>query len=241
MEYELYHYGIKGMRWGVRRTPAQLGYKSTSVKSAIARRKNEKVDDSFKYWKENANKRDNAIELGKKTNAAKMAYEKDRSNKQLAKEYKNSEKEYKKALRTNTTYRKGVVRGEVGKDLSRKYLSEAKRVKKQLEADPSNKQLQKRYNDLMSKHDVERAKARRAPSVGERRSRYKASIKRSMTIAAKTAATSAAVAAGTYAVNRYLSSHNVTLNGERVTLGAHHINDVADMAKKVKKAMDFIW
>ena len=26
-EYELYHHGVKGMKWGVRRTKAQLGYK----------------------------------------------------------------------------------------------------------------------------------------------------------------------------------------------------------------------
>lgn len=26
MEYELYHHGIKGMKWGIRRTPAQLGH-----------------------------------------------------------------------------------------------------------------------------------------------------------------------------------------------------------------------
>lgn len=34
-EYELYHHGIKGMKWGVRRTKKQLGYKvSRSLKKA---------------------------------------------------------------------------------------------------------------------------------------------------------------------------------------------------------------
>ena len=31
---ELYHYGIKGMRWGIRRTPDQLGYRSSSSGSS---------------------------------------------------------------------------------------------------------------------------------------------------------------------------------------------------------------
>ena len=239
--YELYHHGIKGMKWGVRRTKEQLGYRSTGIRSALARRSNEKVDKSFKNWNENTKKKDNAIELGKTANAAKIAYERDKSNKELKTAYKTADKQYKKALSGNTTYRKGVVRQEVGRDASRKYLSEAKKIKKQLVNDPSNKELQKKYNDLMSKHDVERASARRAAEVGQRRSRKIASIKRSMTMTAKAAAGTAAVTAGAYAVNRYLNSHDVTINGRRVTLGAQNIANIAGAARQVKNVMDFLY
>ena len=155
------HYGVPGMRWGHRKK----SYSSTGVRSAMARRSNAKVDKSFNDWKENSTKRDNAISLGKKRNENKMAYESNKSDKSLKKAYKQSNKEYKKALSKNTTYRKGVVRQEVGRDSSRKYLSAAKKVKKQLDKDPGNKELQKQYNKLMSKHDVERAKARKAVDV----------------------------------------------------------------------------
>lgn len=239
--YELNHHGIKGMKWGVRRTKEQLGYRSTGVRSALARRSNEKVDKGFKNWNENAKKRDNAIELGKTANAAKLAYERDKSNKELKTAYKTANKQYKKALSGNTTYRKGVVRQEVGRDASRKYLSEAKKIKKQLANDPSNKELQKKYNDLMSKHDVERANARRAAEVGQRRSRKKAAIKRSMTMGVKAAAGTAAVSAGAYAVNRYLTKHDITVNGRRVTFGAQNIADIAGVAKQVKNVLDFMY
>lgn len=234
---ELCHYGVLGMKWGRRKS----NYRSTSIKSSIARRKNEKVDEGFRKWDENAKKRDNAISLGKKANAAKIAYEKDKSNKDLKGQYKTANKEYKKALGQNTTYRKGVVRKEVGQDISRKYLSEAKRVKKQMNADPSNKQLQKKHNDLMSKHDVERAKARKAVDVATKRSNKKASFKRTMTMTIKAATATAAVAAGTYAVNRYLNNHDVRFNGKRVNISAQNLSSMANMAKKGREFMSYMY
>ena len=238
---ELMHFGIKGMKWGVRRTPQQIGYKSTGIRSALARRSNKKVDKSFKKWKENSTKRDDAIALGKKANTNKLAYEKDKSNKTLKSEYKQANTDYKKALNANTTYRKGVVRQEVGRDAARKYLSEAKKVKKQLLIDPSNKQLQKQYSQFMSKHDVERAKARRAVEVSSKRSEMKANMKRAMTITLKAAVGTAAISGGVYAVNRYLTNHQITVNGQRVQFSAQKVRDVVDIAKRVKDVMGFFY
>ena len=194
----LRHYGIPGMKWGVRKKD----YSSTSVRAAMARRQNDKVDAGFKNWNDNSKKKANAIDLGKEMNANRMAYESNR-NKQTKAAYKSSKKAYKKALRKNTTYRKGAIRGEVGKDASRKYLSAAKKVKKQLDADPNNKQLKRQYSELMSKHDIERAKARKAPEVGANRSRKIAAVKRGLSMSAKAAATTAAVGGGLYLANKY--------------------------------------
>ena len=225
---ELYHHGVKDMKWGVRKRD----YRSTGVRSAIARKKNQKVDEGFDEWKENAKKRSDAIDLGKKANASKMAYENNRSDKNLKKQYKIDKKAYKKALSKNTTYRKGQVRKETGSDLSRKYLSEAKKVKKQLTADPSNKQLKKRYNELMSKHDIERAKARKAEQVAANRSRKKASMKRAMTMTVKAAAGTAAVTAGVAATNAILRKYDVRLNGHPVGINAEQVKRAVKFGKK---------
>lgn len=42
-EYELYHYGVKGMRWGVRRSPKRLGRKVTKLEN-----RNKKLTSSMK-------------------------------------------------------------------------------------------------------------------------------------------------------------------------------------------------
>ena len=237
---ELQHHGVKGMKWGVRRDK-NGSYKSTSIRSAIAKRSNEKVDKSFKDWNENAKKKADAIELGKKANVAKIAYETNKSDKTLKQQYSIANKEYKKALKGNTTYRKGVVRQEVGRDASRKYLSEAKKVKKQLMNDPTNKDLQKQYDSLMSKHDVERANARRAVEVANKRMRKQASIKRTMTMTVKAATASAAVTAGVYATNRYLTNHQVTLNGNPVKFGAQQVSQISNAARVVKELLSYLY
>lgn len=240
--YELYHYGVKGMKWGVRKKQSSVpSYRSTGVRSALARRSNEKVDAGFKDWNENSKKKSNAVDLGKKANVAKLAYEQNKSDKGLKTAYKQANKEYKKALSENTVYRKGVIRKEVGQDASRKYLSEAKKVKKQLTADPGNKELQKKYNELMSKHDVERAKARRAVEVGTKRSRRIASLKRSMTMSTKAVATSTAIAAGVYAANKYMTNHDVTVNGSRVNFSTQSVADVISTANKVRDFMGYFY
>ena len=236
---ELYHHGVKGMKWGVRKSDKSGSYRSTSVRSALARRSNEKVDKSFKDWNENSKKKADAIALGKKANVAKLAYEKDKTNKELKADYKAANKEYKKALKGNTTYRKGVIKQEVGRDASRKYLSEAKKVKKQLDKNPDDKNLQKKYDTLMSNHDVERAKARRAVDVSTKRMRKVASIKRGMTMTAKAAAGTAATAAGLYAVNKYMDNHQVTMNGQQVRFSTQNVANVANTAKKVKDLLGY--
>lgn len=222
---ELYHYGVKGMKWGVRNDQTASGgkdYRPTSVRAAIARRQNAKVDKSFKKWKEGSSNRNDAIALGKKKNASQMEWEKDRGNKEKKAQYKSDKREYKKALRKNTEYRKGTVRQEVGKDLSRKYMTEAKRAKKAGD--------DKTYSKFMNKHDVERAKARKAQDVGRRRSNYKAGLKRSMTIAVKAAVTSAVIGAGV----KYAQKKGYDIKLEDVNKYSHYI-------KAAQKAMSYMY
>lgn len=258
-EVFLAHHGILGQKWGRKNGPpypldasdhsaAEIKagwrksldgggnkkpqYRSTSLRSYMARRRNEKIDKSFEKWKEGSKARAEAIAVGKRRNDLKFEYENNPSKENKA-SLKRAEKEYKKALRNNTLYRQGQVKSEVEGDVARRHLSEAKKVAKQLETDPDNKELRKKYSDLMNKHDVEREKARRAPSVGENRSRRKAAIKRTLNMGIKSAAATAAVGAGTYAVNKYLSNKGYgSIASDNVINAVNTIENLANIGMK---------
>lgn len=119
-------------------------------------------------------------------------------------------------------------------------MSEARKTEKALRNDPGNKQLKKQYDKYMSQHDVERAKARKAPVVAANRSRKKASIKRTMHMSAKAAVTAGTIAIGTRAVNSYLNNHEVTLNGQRINVNAANIEQINNFIKVGKKILKFM-
>lgn len=167
-------------------------------------------------------------------NNNRMAYEKNKSDKNLKSAYKSSKKEYKQALKSNTTYRKGQIKKQVGSDMSRKYLSEAKRLQKQSDFN-TNKDSRKAYDKFISNYNIERAKARRAPEVAANRSKRIASIKRGMTMTIKAAAATGAVATGTIVVNAYLKKHDVRLNGKSVRLGKQTLRNVTNYVAKGKQ------
>ena len=95
-----------------------------------------------------------AISLGKTKNLNELALMRDPKNKQLKTAYKQSKKDYKRALRENSRYQKKNIKSGVYKDASRKYLSESKKVKKLLDADPKNKKLKRQYSVLNATHEI---------------------------------------------------------------------------------------
>ena len=85
---ELYHYGILGMKWGVRRTPEQLGHKpSNSIVDRI--RKKRKAKNERKAAKNEARRRFEAVEgpMRKSEASYKKAYDQTKEGKRKRSEY----------------------------------------------------------------------------------------------------------------------------------------------------------
>ena len=78
---ELYHHGIKGMKWGVRRTPPQLGHDTGGVDLQKAKKK---VDAANTIVNETRNINNNVSKKqSKKVQKQKMAEVKSMSDKEL--------------------------------------------------------------------------------------------------------------------------------------------------------------
>ena len=78
---ELYHHGIKGMKWGVRRTPAQLGHDTGGVDLQKAKKK---IDAANTIVNETRNINNNVSKKqAKKAQKQKMAEVKSMSDKEL--------------------------------------------------------------------------------------------------------------------------------------------------------------
>ncbi len=92
----LIHYGVLGMKWGVRKDKTSTGskksYRSTSVRAAIAKKQNKKVDKSFKKWNENTQKKQSAVDLGLRANSSKLAYKTNPKDKIAKRQYKQDNK-----------------------------------------------------------------------------------------------------------------------------------------------------
>lgn len=80
---EIYHYGIKGMKWGIRRTPEQLGYKPKPKKPKVTPEEKQKKKLTKRQQKE-----------ALKTYKAKTKFEKEREQvlRSPSKLYKNRDK-----------------------------------------------------------------------------------------------------------------------------------------------------
>ena len=73
MDEELYHYGVKGMKWGIRRTPAQLGHTTGMKKKKSSSSVLDKVKNAVSGKKKTSSKSDTATEPKKPTKKKKLS------------------------------------------------------------------------------------------------------------------------------------------------------------------------
>ena len=90
--YYLMHHGIKGMKWGVRRTPEQLGHRKVSTKSDSVEERYSKAADARNDWVDRYDKLERDLSTGKIDYGT---YE--RKAAKLDKEYEKIDKEYSDA------------------------------------------------------------------------------------------------------------------------------------------------
>lgn len=152
-EKELQHYGVIGMKWGVRRTPAQLGHAPKSERKAFKKQ----VRQDEKQWRKN--RRETAI--------AQKVYKKTASKYQTALDVQRSATKDLTKLRTKMTlpWKKKERQEEIdrlGKALDRYIEStEAAALRTEKTRKKMHEQIEKTVNfvsDLNEKYGQENVK-----------------------------------------------------------------------------------
>lgn len=128
-ENELYHHGVKGQKWGVRRTAAQLGHKPTTKKKKVSK------GEEFMNRLSTARKNRTANQLKKEKQRTRQA-----EQERKLEEQKQATKKAKEQLKAS---RKVERKPKTSKRVSE--MSE-----EELKARINRLQLEKQYKDLVS-------------------------------------------------------------------------------------------
>lgn len=131
MHEDLYHHGIKGMKWGIRRTPAQLGHKTSAKKKTS---KTDKIDEITKKL----NKYSSNFESSRKA----------REERKQAKEVTKQAKEATKQAKAMTKQMTKASKNSKPEKQKKRPLSEL--TDEELRARINRLEMEKKYKDLIA-------------------------------------------------------------------------------------------
>ena len=155
MDEGLYHHGVKGMKWGVRRTPAQLGHKTSAKKKTSKKDKIDEITKKINEYSLNFESSRKARSERKQTKLQeKTAEQKAREERKQAKEATKQAKEATKQAKVATKQM----------EKSSKKPEPKKQVKKPL-SELSDEELRERINRLEMEQKYKNLVASNNPKV----------------------------------------------------------------------------
>ena len=158
MDEELYHYGIKGMKWGIRRTPAQLGHRTGAKK----KKSSETLAKAGKKVAESAKKVYSDHRERKRVNLERAAKQARQSVKQISPDHVNAGVRFMRAAGRDVVapavknvgrqYLERVLRdvaglGDKKNDPLARLRAETERLQLQNQKETLTDQIEKRANE----------------------------------------------------------------------------------------------